>query len=96
MTRYTIPRTEDIGNLNAALEYVLELSTVGKPTRQRIARTLTTNGLADAVRKSLVLRSVPLRCHHEVRAALDDEGRHLYTLVLVRAGELLGQPPDVA
>jgi AcrR family transcriptional regulator len=92
VTGYTNPRAEDISNLNAALEYVLECSTVGTPTRQRIARTLTTKGLADAKIKALLLRSVPLRCHEEVKAALDDEGRHLYTLVLVRTGELLGRP----
>lgn len=95
MTRYTIPRREDISELNAALELVLELSTVGKPTRQRITRTLTANGLADAPRKALVLRSVPMRCLGEVKDALDDEGRHLFTRVLVRARELLGQPPGV-
>jgi hypothetical protein len=95
VTRYTIPRKEDIFELNAALEFVLEFSTVGKPARQRIRRTLATNGLADAQRKALVLRSVPLRCLHEVKAALDDDGRRLFTLVLVRAGELLGQPPGV-
>lgn len=95
MTRYTIPRKEDIPNLNAALRLVLEHSTVGKPTRQRITRTLTTNGLANAPQKALVLRSVPLRCREEVEAALDEEGQRLFTLVLVRAGELLGRPPGV-
>jgi hypothetical protein len=95
VARYTIPRSEDIADLNAALELVLENSTVGKPTRQRIKRVLTANGLADAAGKALVLRSVPLRCHQEVEAALDDEGRHLYVLVLIRAGELLGQPRGI-
>ncbi|GAA1843421.1 hypothetical protein [Asanoa iriomotensis] len=95
MRRYTIPRGEDVANLNAALLLVLDHSTVGRPTRQRIARTLKINGLANATQKALVLRSVPLRCHAEIRAALDEEGRQLYTLVLVRAGELLRQPPGV-
>ncbi|MEV0135408.1 hypothetical protein AB0H83_44040 [Dactylosporangium sp. NPDC050688] len=88
-----MPHKEDISVLNAALHLVLEHSTVGRPTRQRIARTLTANGLANAAAKALVLSSVPLRCYAEVRVALDDEAGREFTLAVIRAGELLGRPP---
>ena len=45
MPRYSVAQPDDIANLNAALNYLLELSTVGKPIRQRITRLLTKNGL---------------------------------------------------